>query len=71
MRSSDPRLQGAIITKSSAADEKGFVIVENIELLGAETKTLYVERKDFASNGLCFKDEEVSSKEELLLDCKN
>lgn len=66
----DTRLQSIEYKRNAATETKGYTIIKGLQLKENETKTVYVEKKDTSSNGVCVNDTEtVSVKEDITGNC--
>jgi len=68
--SGDIRLKNIEYVTNSAVENSGYTIVKNFPLGEGETKTIYIERKNPVSNGVCFSDtQSLNTKEDITAGC--
>lgn len=62
-------IKGVEIKRSDLNETKEYVIIGNLSLNVDETKTIYLEKKNTSSNGVCVADMEVENYAEILDNC--
>ncbi len=70
MAAGDPKLAQVLVTKAGAFSPQNYLIINNLALDGNQAKTIYLDRADSNSNGICYNDtENITTKEQLLASC--